>query len=422
MASKSCGRLKIPGDIAFNGYFLYHFLLCSSDKTNEEKESLNGITSVVQSMQIRGMDNMTSLLKKNPTPSAIKKEYPLIRALLIVLERGVYFDGEVVPELLSSRFNELQDLLLGFNPYRPIELILDMNQTDTFIPLLNQLEVLLSSIDNQTLLSLIRSVLEDKKTRESTVTLLNRLNKRDNYQAWKNILNVSSYIPLSSDAISRCLTSWVDPQITTEESLDNSFCHQYQEDNSEYPAESFQKLLTELGEEKVDAVGVFLHSLFLDFLKIPHSERLSVIMRISQAIKNMVATHQSPLRTFLSRVDYFTRKDKDNRYEVNSRHADMLISTLKSLIEYAGIEIGQVVNSKLGIVKLEENIVELLYHGGKIKGCALQLPGLKDIDITDRKKVFSLIYRYLSPHISCHQGLTPLASHTLTVMQEHSRC
>ena len=417
IASQSCDQLKIPGDIAFNGYFLYHFLLCSSDKTQEQQETLNGLSSVVQTMKVQGMDNMTSLLKENPIASSKEKKYPLIRALLILLERGVYRDGQVVFELQSRRFGELQELLLKLTPYRPIDLILDMNRTETFKALLNQLEKLLTDIDNQTLLSLLRSVLEDEKMRKATAVLLDRLAKTKFYLAWKDILDVDAITPLSVDAISLCLSHWADPQITKEELS----CHQngYLKNSQEYPVVSFQKLLTNLGNKKINALIIFLHSLFSDFLKASSSDRVSVLMRLSHAIKSMASTHQSPLRTFFSRINYFTKRNEDGRYEVDSRHSDILMTTLADLVEYAGSEIGQVVNSKLGIVKLEETIVELLFHGGKIKGCDLVLPGLKDTDMTERKAVFFLIYRYLSANPSCRQGISPMASHSLAILQEH---
>ena len=416
-AFQSCEQLKIPGDIAFNGYFLYHFLLCSSDKTSEKQDALNGLSSIVQTMGVDGMDNMTSLLKEPFATDGKEKKYPLIQAMLVLLERGSYRDGKVLPDLFTRRFGVLQELLLELIPYWTVDLILDMNRTGKLKPLLDKWEVLFDKIDNQTFLSLIRTLLEDGPMRKSTAVLLEDLSQKDYYWAWKEVFNVSSYIPLSSNAISRCLDSWADPQITQEELS----CHQnqYQENVREYPAESFQKLLGNLGEKKTNALVLLFDSLTKDFLNIPSSTRLSVIVRIFDAVKKTIATHQSPLRTYLSRINYFTKKDNSGRYQVDSGHTDILVSTLSNLIDSAGSEIGQVVNSKIGIVKLEEKMVDFFFQGGKIKGCDLSLRGMKDTDLTDRKEVFSLIYLYIAPHPRCRQGISPMASHSLAILQEN---
>ncbi|MCY4524663.1 MAG: hypothetical protein OXB84_07995, partial [Halobacteriovoraceae bacterium] len=301
-------------------------------------------------------------------------------------------------------------------PSWTVDLVLDMNQTNTLVDFLDLWEELFIAVDNKILFSLVRSLLEDRIMRKSTVDLLDGFFQGENYPAWKNIFNMDGYIPLSVDVISQCLSSWRDPRIMSEEVV----CRQNGKNEmvKKYPADSFNALLERLGERRIKGLVSFYNSLITDFLNIPYDIRESVISRLFMGMKELINVHQGPLRGFFSRLNYFIHKDKDGKYTVNEKQMDLLFDTLKKLLDFAGPEISKVVNGKIGFVKLEEQIAEFVWKGGAVSGCDLILPGLKDVDLKNSKEVFSLLAEYLASHPLCREKISPLASHAMAVLEK----
>ena len=134
----ACHEIKFPQRIEFNGTFIYSLPQCASNKTITGSESLPASIALVKTVGIAGLDTITDFLKSNPGRGQIntqgegenkaKIEYPLIRAAMAFLTRGVFKQGQEDTVLLDRRFGELQQFLLQTNPAYLIELLLQFNE------------------------------------------------------------------------------------------------------------------------------------------------------------------------------------------------------------------------------------------------------------------------------------------------------
>ena len=406
-----CHRLKFPRDIAFNGSFLFHFFLCSSQQTNGESSLFPAMTSIVRRMGVGGMDNLADLFKVNSS----KNRYPLVESFSTILHRGVYENKQLIPGLYSSRFTTLQQLAMKFNPYWMGNLVFDMNRTGHLEKILNELNPLMNTLDNQTLLAFFQSVLTDSSLRESLVEILKEWTEKNRYQSVKDIFSLADFNPsINTDD---CLKEWIDPIISSK----RQYCSEVSSDRYN-PADLYKTLLENLGEKKIKAMTVFFSSLIKDFLSIPSEERYSVILRLSHAIKGMMTTHDSPWRFLLAWINYFLKQDQEGRYVVSSHHADLLMETLKKMIEVGEGRITFTVNQKLGRVKLQDDIWNFLWKGGTPKNCLVTLPGLSQIELKNTDEFFSLIHQYFAPHPQCPQNISPISAHILSLLKDELEC
>lgn len=429
LALSSCDQLNLPRDIAFNGPFLYHLFLCSSDKTPQGGEALQGTSEVVRAMGVDGIQYVTDFLKLG---GGAPREFPLIRSLAFLLERGIYSAGG---DWSAGRLGPLQDLGLAFQAAPTAHFLLHLSETGQIKSFLDEILPLLEDMDNQALLAFVRSLMVDAQMRASFSTVLKAVVEGGGYRDLEEIFTLRQHpSPLLPSEMRRaCLEEWLDPQIVTGKgkekgkgqeieclggrgSSDSKGSSSTSGEKERPSVDLHRDLLNRLGKDKVKGIAIFFQALLADFIDRPASARLSSTMRLTHALTEMLLGHQSTVRQILSLLSYFTKVKKED--------AKLLFGTLEGMVTDLGFHISSAINNKIGSYKLHREGEKLIREGGEARGCpGLKLLGLEELSLGpqgyDRTEVFEQIHSFLAPNPLCRKGLSPLASHILGPLEEH---
>ncbi len=411
-AIESCEELKIPRDIAFNGHFLYHLSHCVSNKTKDGQESMPGTLGLLDSLGIAGLDQLTTLLLSNPKPQSIngRPEYPFLRTFLTLAERGVIKDGNLSSELYHERFELLQALSEKLNPYWSLNLILELNETGKLKKYLNILSpLLLEELDTQSLFAMLNQTLTDPKTKDTSIYLVDKILLNDSlYLPLKKLATIDSTYLFPINVQQKCLNTWIDP--LPKGAIDDCFEGEKLEQTfkMETSKDRYDRFLSKLSEQEINDLSNLVSDISNNIITMESKERLSLLKKISSGSKGVINIQETPIRNLMGFLEFFAG-NKDGFQNVKVSDLDDIMTGLKETIEVTGPDAVKALNQKMGSSKLHYLAEQLMLNGGVIKGCDLNLPALKNVELLEPRKFFDDLSVYLNPNQNCKFGLSPLA-------------
>ena len=411
-ALESCEELKIPRDIAFNGYFIYHLSHCVSNKTQEGKESMPGTVALLDSIGIPGLDQLTTLLLTNPKPARLteRDEYPFLRTFLTLTERGAVKDGNLSPELYHERFELMQLLSEQLNPYWGLNLVLELNESGRLEKLLNTLgPLLLEGIDTQSLFALVNQTLVDPQTKNISVSIVDKIFLNESlYFPLKNLVNIEPTYSFPKKIQEKCLSVWIDP--LPKGAVDD--CFEGQEftitGKMETSKDRFERFLDKLSDQDILDISNLVSDISNNIITMDSKERFAVLKKLSSGSKGVVNIQETPLRNLLGFLEFFAG-EQNGIQNVKVSDLDDIMAGLKETIDVTGPDAVKALNQKMGSSKLHNLAEQLMVNGGTIRGCDLVLPALKKVDFSLPEKFFSALSVYILPNENCKNGLSPLA-------------
>ena len=410
-ALQSCEAIKLPADIDFNGKFLYHFFRCFSDKKADGTETMGSLLDIMSSFDVSGMQNLTNLLKYSTTQKDSKKEYPLIRMLVTLIERGVVIDDQIDGKNYSERFGTLQDLFKDFDPSFVMNLILESQNDLKLQTMLNLLGDLTFKIDPNIFLSYLRSFLEKEESRGAIYEAIDQV---VNYEdLWSELTAISSFeqsFDLKINSQSNCLNASLVTYSKTEADVACQIDTQAQARDAEDRVDSF---LSELDVSQKKLLYETMGELLKNVTQTPFAERNSRFLRLKNGLADAWFEQKNPLLNLVSIASLLS----------STKAAEMnhLINAIKALIEDPNIPALFFANLKLGNTNLEKKVMALINKGGNVSGCKnLILKGTAGV--VDEKEFYHTVSSFFNPHPMCDHELSPVISFVVKELNRFNHC
>ena len=419
----ACREIRIPQEVALTGRFLYYFPQCGSNKNPDGTESLQASINFVKSLGIEVLDEMMDFIKVDPSRQRDGIEnYPLIRAAMVFMERGVFQNGSISPSLMSERFGPLQVFQEKMNPYWAANLVIELNNNDKLEELLDIIWPLFQTLDTQSLFAFMRASLEQPELVKATSeNLRETFGREDIYNSFKGLLTFEDAFLTKNEERKKCLKNWMDPKIKGSKSS-CAFGEAQRRRNGEKVRKSGEERLEEfldsLTADEKNQIQKLATGFISRFLNLPSEKRRGVLQRFLRGAQQALHSQEGPLRNILALIFNFAGS-KDQKFNVPTSDFDLVVRALESLIKDGGPKMFSPMYKKLAASTLHDGMERLILEGGKIEGCeGLVIKPIEDIDEKDIKGFYHHLSTFFTPNDQCRNGLSPLASYFFTILEE----
>jgi|GEM_PF-4378959 len=293
----SCKNIDIVKDKWLSGHFLYHAIRCFNNNT---EKNLNSplLLELVNHLGINGLQALSDILLYNPNPSVYKnEEYPVIKALLTLMERGLYLPakeeqlkGQFRQEVSSLYFGELDSILSTFN-FLPLTRVLgELSSKNLLIPLLKILQLYFEAVPYQTTFSHFHEFLRNKDYKNHFLNFLySILENKELYQTLQNLLRPEASQVVTKESLERCLKNWLryssqDNRFSC--SLENSSTTLKKGAQEQTGVDHWNTFLKEIGEEGIDKLSTVVNSYMQRLASYPEEKKAKILKEINHILHN----------------------------------------------------------------------------------------------------------------------------------------
>lgn len=393
-ALAACNNISLPKDIAFNGHFLYNFVLCISQQDTEGKEKFPATINMVKTLGVDGLDALTKILLFQPAnkdPS--KRLYPLLRAVSTFFTRH------------ENDSWELQNFLLEFKPYALFDTFYDYVKMQKIPTVLGYIKPLMFGPFIRSISSLLSHLLDHPEQQsnlhKSVKSFLTDVNF---YDASKDLLTLEEINFLSADLQQLCLQDWQTPEVYVQE-MD---CSQSQDAKKANGASLYREYFAQSAtQDQITSLAAMLGQ--TSRMLFESSENKSQILeQWKRSFHSLFKMQISPLKHYVGLAHFFTRDLKVKDFEE-------IIVALEEILAQTGPQAMLSANLKLGSAKIHQKMEDMMIEGAPASSCpGVSLPALKSSQ--NPADWHATYLEYLKPNSHCPYSLPVLASETLSLI------
>ncbi|SMF76610.1 hypothetical protein [Pseudobacteriovorax antillogorgiicola] len=399
-AQLACSEISILGDLELSGNYVYNILHCASNQSSSGTSSLPGILNAIDKLSPDGIQSLIDLLLlPNPEGQDREEVYPFLTVLSVAFDRGMN-DQERDLYLAEERLYDLQNLLLGTNLNRSLELFERWSHQGQLRPLLETFGVFLSDIQDGRLGALSQELLQGHAIRPHLLPVtIEILRKRNLWRLIESQLTPKNTIPLTAphqkEIMKSCLETWADtnPASEDENCLESSDIQLIPNDQITTGLDHWESYLEATGDTSLRAVIGSLFQIISYIQGLPPKERLDSTRKLLQISDDFLSTQGQPIKNLVAFL-----------YQLNeSSAADFKSSAeaAKKLLEPAFDPTLNKLRAKAGTSILTDYGIQLVRQGGVIPGCNdLTLPSLEE-KFSSFDEAQELLGSYFRPHLSC---------------------